>query len=86
MENTDTRVAQIGIVVEDPDSGEKLNALLHRYGEYIIGRMGVPYKPKNVNIISIAIDAPEDAINALSGKIGKLDGVSSKIAYSNVKG
>jgi putative iron-only hydrogenase system regulator len=81
-----SRIAVIAVIVEKKEATERLNAILHDYGEYIIGRMGVPYKPKNVNIISIAIDAPEDAINALSGKIGKLDGVSSKIAYSNVKG
>ena len=81
-----SRIAVIAVIVEKKEATERLNAILHDYGEYIIGRMGVPYKPKNVNIISIAIDAPEDAINALAGKIGKLDGVSSKIAYSNVKG
>ena len=81
-----SRIAVIAVIVEKKEATERLNAILHDYGEYIIGRMGVPYKPKNVNIISIAIDAPEDAINALSGKIGKLDGVSAKIAYSNVKG
>ena len=81
-----SRIAVIAVIVEKKEATERLNAILHDYGEYIIGRMGVPYKPKNVNIISIAIDAPEDAINALSGKVGKLDGVSSKIAYSNVKG
>ncbi|MBO4289750.1 MAG: iron-only hydrogenase system regulator [Lachnospiraceae bacterium] len=81
-----SRIAVIAVIVEKKEATERLNAILHDYGEYIIGRMGVPYKQKGVNIISIAIDAPEDAINALSGKIGKLDGVSSKIAYSNVKG
>ncbi len=81
-----SRIAVIAVIVEKKEATERLNAILHDYGEYIIGRMGVPYKAKGVNIISIAIDAPEDAINALSGKIGKLDGVSSKIAYSNVKG
>lgn len=86
MEENMSRIAVIAVIVEKKEATERLNAILHDYGEYIIGRMGVPYKPKNVNIISIAIDAPEDAINALSGKIGKLDGVSSKIAYSNVKG
>ncbi len=85
-ENIMTRIAVIAVIVEKKEATERLNAILHDYGEYIIGRMGVPYRPKNVNIISIAIDAPEDVINALSGKIGKLDGVTSKIAYSNVKG
>lgn len=80
----ETRVAIIGIIVEDESSIEKLNALLHDYGKYIIGRMGIPYREKNVNIISIAVDAPQDVISALSGKLGRLSGVSAKTAYSNV--
>ena len=84
MENTDTRVAQIGIVVEDPDSVEKLNALLHRYGEYIIGRMGVPYHKRNISIISIVLDAPASVISALSGRIGMLDGVTASTVYSKL--
>jgi len=79
----DTRLAVIGIIVENEDSVSKLNAILHEYGNFIIGRMGLPYKEKNVNIISIAVDAPQDIISALSGKIGRLDGVSTKTAYSN---
>ncbi len=81
MENT--RVAVIGIIVKEKDNIETLNKLLSEYGQYIIGRMGVPYHKKNVSIISIAIDAPEDIINTLSGKIGRLDGISTKTAYSN---
>ena len=84
MENTDTRVAQIGIVVENPDSVEKLNALLHRYGEYIIGRMGVPYHKRNISIISIVLDAPASVISALSGRIGMLDGVTASTVYSKL--
>ena len=80
----DTRVAIIGIIVESPDSVEKMNAILHEYGRYIIGRMGIPYREKELNIISIAVDAPQDVISELSGKIGKLPGVSAKTAYSNV--
>ena len=80
----ETRVAIIGIIVENPDSVRELNAALHEYGRYIIGRMGIPYREKNINIISIAIDAPQDIISGLSGKIGRLDGVSAKTAYSNV--
>ena len=80
----ETRVAVIGIVVEDMDSVEKLNAVLHDYGPYIIGRMGIPYREKKVNIISIALDAPQDTISAMSGKIGNLPGVSVKTAYSGV--
>ena len=78
----ETRVAVIGIIVQNKDSVEKLNQTLSEYGEYIIGRMGVPYHKKEVNIISIAIDAPQDIINTLSGKIGRLDGVYAKTAYS----
>ena len=74
----------MGIVVENTDSVERLNTLLHEYGSYIIGRMGIPYRARNINIVSIAIDAPQDVISALSGKIGNLDGISVKTAYSNV--
>ena len=80
-----TRVALIGIIVEEPDSVEELNHLLHEYGPYIIGRMGLPYEKRNVNIISVAIDEPQDAINTLAGKIGKLEGISVKTIYSDVK-
>ena len=80
----ESRVAMIGIIVEDPASIEELNQILHAYGEYIIGRMGITYPKKGINIISIAVDAPQDIISALSGKIGKLSGVSSKAAYSKV--
>ena len=79
-----TRVAVMGIVVENTDSVERLNTLLHEYGSYIIGRMGIPYRQKQLNIISIAVDAPQDIISALSGKVGKLPGVSSKTAYSAI--
>ena len=78
----ETRVAVIGVIVEKYESAEALNSVLHEYGQYIIGRMGIPYRAKGINIISIAMDAPQDKINALSGKIGRLPGVSSKAAYS----
>ena len=81
MEN---RIAVIGIVVEEEASVEALNEILHEYRQYIIGRMGIPYRQKSLNIISIAVDAPQDAISALSGKVGRLRGVSSKTAYSGV--
>lgn len=80
----ETRVAIIGILVEDLESAESINTILHRYSGYILGRMGIPYREKNVNIISIAIDAPQDVINTLSGEIGKLRGVSAKTAYSRL--
>ena len=79
-----TRVAVMGIIVENIDSVEQLNALLHEYGHYISGRMGIPYRERSINIVSIAIDAPQDVISALAGKIGNLDGISVKTAYSNV--
>lgn len=79
-----TRVAVMGIIVENPDSASSLNSLLHEYSKYIIGRMGIPYREKNINIISIAIDAPQNVISALSGKVGNIEGISIKTAYSNV--
>ena len=80
----ETRVAQLGILVEDPDSVEALNALLHQYKDYIIGRMGLPYRAKEVNIISIVLDAPQDAISTLAGKVGMLPGVSCKALYAKL--
>jgi len=80
----ETRVALIGIIVEDESPVASLNDLLHQYAPYIIGRMGVPYRPRGVNIISVALDAPQDAISALSGKLGRLEGVSAKTQYSNI--
>ncbi len=79
-----TRVGVISIIVENENSVQTLNALLHEYGEYIIGRMGIPYRERKINIISVAIDAPQNVISALSGKIGNIDGISAKTAYSNV--
>lgn len=79
-----TRVAVMSIIVENSESVEKLNHILHENGAYIIGRMGIPYRAKDINIISIALDAPQDVISAMSGKIGNLPGVSVKTAYSSV--
>ena len=79
----ETRVAVIGIIIEEPESVEQLNAVLHDYSGYIIGRMGIPYREKGIQIISIAIDAPQDVISTLTGKIGRIKGVSNKAAYSN---
>jgi len=78
----ETRVAVISIIVENTESVELLNRILHEYGRYIIGRMGIPYREKGINIISIAVDAPNDRINALTGAIGRLPGVTAKAAYS----
>lgn len=80
----ESRIALIGIIVEHETSVTELNNLLHEYGKYIIGRMGIPHRSRNINIISVAIDAPQDIINALSGKIGRLTGISAKTVYSNV--
>ncbi|MBQ9544636.1 MAG: iron-only hydrogenase system regulator [Clostridia bacterium] len=80
-----TRVAVMGIIVENRESVAELNAILHDFADVIIGRMGIPYREKNINVISVAVDAPQEKINALSGKIGKLDGVSVKTAFSNLK-
>ena len=80
----ETRVALLGIIVEKAESTMRLNQLLHDYADYIIGRMGIPYKERSVNIISVAMDAPQDVISALSGKIGTIDGISVKTVYSNV--
>lgn len=78
----ETRVALLSIIVENPLSVPKLNEILHEYGEYIIGRMGIPYRERNINIIAIAMDAPQNVISALSGKIGKLESVNVKATYS----
>jgi len=79
---TENRAAIIAIIVENRDSVESLNGILHEYAQYLLGRMGIPYHKKNINIISIAIDAPHDTISALAGKIGRLDGVSAQVVYS----
>lgn len=80
----ETRVAVMSIIVENEETVEQLNTILHNYGEYIIGRMGITYRKRGVNIISIAIDAPQDTISAISGKIGRLNGISVKTAFSGV--
>ena len=80
----ETRVAVMSVIVENGEVVETLNSILHAYGEYIIGRMGIPYRKRGVSIIAIALDAPQNTISALSGKIGSLSGVSVKTAYSSV--
>jgi putative iron-only hydrogenase system regulator len=84
MSETENRVAVLAIVVTDPESVESLNQILHSYSGCIIGRMGIPYGARKINLISVAVDAPLETISALAGKIGKLPGVSAKTAYSNV--
>ena len=82
----ETRVAVMSIIVEDNSSVERINAILHEYGESIIGRMGLPYRQKKISIISIALDAPQNVTSTIAGKIGGLNGVSVKTAYSSVIG
>ena len=82
----ETRVAVMSIIVENAEAAEKINAILHEHGEYIIGRMGIPYRQRKISIISIAMDAPQNVISAIAGKIGGLAGVSVKTAYSSVGG
>lgn len=79
----ETRVAVIGIIVEDKEAVATLNEILHEYSEIIIGRMGLPYREKSISIISLAVDAPQDRIAALTGRIGNISGISVKTAYSN---
>ena len=80
----ESRVAVISIIVENRESTDKLNSILHEYGDHIIGRMGIPYRERKINVISVVLDAPQDTIAALSGKIGALEAVTVKTAYSNV--
>ena len=79
----ETRVAIIGILVEDTTHTDQLNQILHEYGGYILGRMGIPYRKHGVHIISIAVDAPQDVINSLAGKIGRVEGISAKTVCSS---
>ena len=81
----ETRVALIGIIVEEPTAVAPLNAILHEYSQYVIGRMGIPYKPRNVSVISVTLDAPQDVINSLTGKLGMLPGVSAKAMTTKVR-
>ena len=81
-----TRVAVMSIIVENTDYAEEINGILHIYGQYIIGRMGLPYRQKKISIISVAVDAPQDVISAMAGKLGRIPGVNIKTAYSNIMG
>lgn len=80
----ETRIAVIAIIVEDRTRSEELNRFLHQYGEYVVGRMGVPYRQKGVSVISVILDAPQEKISALSGKLGMLEGVTTKTVYSKM--
>ncbi|NBH72293.1 iron-only hydrogenase system regulator [Clostridiaceae bacterium] len=81
----ETRIAVVGIIVERLDAAAAVNEILHQYSKYIIGRMGLPYRERQVNIISVVLDAPADVTSAVSGKLGRLPGVSSKALYSKQK-
>ena len=80
----ETRVAIIGIIVENPDSVSQINDILHEVRDYVVGRMGIPYRERNISIISVVVDAPESLISSVSAKIGMLEGVSAKITYSRL--
>ena len=80
----ETRVAVMSIIVENPETVERLNGILHEYSGYIIGRMGIPYRPRKISIISIALDAPQDVISTLAGRVGNLPGIHVKTAFSGV--
>jgi putative iron-only hydrogenase system regulator len=79
----ETRVAIISIILEDTDNTEQLNTILHEYGSYILGRMGLPYRKRGINIICVALDAPQDTINSIAGRIGRIKGINTKTVYSN---
>ncbi|KSV58984.1 TM1266 family iron-only hydrogenase system putative regulator [Acetivibrio ethanolgignens] len=85
MEKENTKVALIGIIVENPEAAEEVNELLHEFREYMVGRMGIPYREKEISIISIVLDAPEDKISALSGKLGMVRGISVKSMTAKMK-
>ena len=78
----DTRLAMLAIVVENMDCAEQVNNLLHEYSRYIIGRMGIPYRERKISLISVAIDAPQDVISSLTGKLGNVQGITVKTAYA----
>jgi len=80
----ETRIAVLSIIVEDSSQSDALNKIIHDYAEYVVGRMGIPYREKGINIISLVLDAPQNAIGTLSGKIGRLAGVTAKAAYAKV--
>ena len=81
MQNEESRIAVLGVIVSDGEAVEAVNALLHEYGEYVVGRMGLPMRDRGINAITLVLDAPANAINALSGKLGRVDGVSAKALF-----
>lgn len=85
-DNMETRIALIGIIVEDREASAQINTILHEYAEYVVGRMGIPYRDKNVNVISVVLDAPNDIINSVSGKLGMIPGIGVKTIYAKANG
>ena len=81
---TGTRIAALSIIVEDVEKTEELNRVIHEYAEYIVGRMGIPYRQRNVSIISLVMDAPQNVISTFSGKIGRIPGITAKTAYAKI--
>ncbi len=79
-----SRIALVGIMVEDSSKADRINSILHEYGSYIIGRMGIPHARENLSVISVVLDAPNEIISAVSGKLGRIEGVSSKTIYSKM--
>lgn len=80
----ETRIAVIAIIVEDLEAADEVNRILHEYSSCVIGRMGIPYRPKNLSLISVAVDAPGEMISALTGKLGNVPGISVKTAYQKI--
>ena len=78
----DTRIAIVGIIIDEFEAADEVNHVLHEAGAYIVGRMGIPYREKGLNIISVVVDAPQDVINSLAGKLGRIPGVTAKAVYS----
>ena len=81
----ETRVAILSVIVEDMDSTEELNSIIHDYSRFVVGRMGLPYRERGINIISLVVDAPQNEISTLSGRIGRLHGVTARTAYAKLK-
>ena len=82
IESMENRIAAVSVIVEDPESVEALNSILHGYSAYVIGRMGIPYREKGVSVICLVLDAPTDTVNALTGKLGRLNGITARAVYS----
>lgn len=80
----ESRIAALSIIVEDAEKTEELNRIIHEFSEYVVGRMGIPYRQKNISIISLVMDAPQNVISTFSGKIGRIQGITAKTAYAKI--